>query len=168
MTQDPFYEMLARWSQILGALAFIVVLVYLFRKFLTPAVAAAEASKNAEIEDMERGRALAQADLEVARRETADTASRAASIRDRGTRDAASESERILAEAKADGERSLVNAEGELVRARASANERLRARILEHALEIAREGAAKRVDAATNDRIIESVIGSIENDGAPR
>ncbi len=168
MTVDPFYESLARWSQILGALAFVAVLVYLFRKFLAPAVTAAETAKNAEIEDMERRRAVAQADLETARRETADTASRAASIRQRGDHDAASERERILAEAHADGERSLVNAEGELVRGRASANERLRLRILERALDIAREGAAKRVDAATNDRIIASVIDSIENDGAAR
>jgi F-type H+-transporting ATPase subunit b len=165
MTPDPFYEMLARWSQILGALAFIAVLIYLFRKFLTPAVAAAEVSKNAEIEDMERSRVVAQADLDAAKRETADTDARAASIRERGSHDAASERERILAEARADGERSLVNAEGELVRGRVSANERLRTRILERALEIAREGAAKRVDAATNDRIIASVIDSIEREG---
>lgn len=168
MTPDPFYEMLARWSQILGALAFIAVLVYLFRKFLAPAVAGAEAAKNAEIEDMERQRASAIADLERARSETADTAARAASIRERGERDAVSERERILAEARADGERSLHNAEGELVRGRSSANERLRARILVRALEIAREGAAKRVDAATNERIIGSVIDSIENEGAAR
>jgi F-type H+-transporting ATPase subunit b len=168
MTEDPFYEMLARWSQILGALAFIAVLVYLFRKFLAPAVESAEAAKNAEIEEMERRRSVAQADLETARSETADTAARAASIRERGEHDAASERERILAEARADGERSLQNAEGELVRGRASANERLRTRILERALEIAREGAAKRVDAATNERIIASVIDSIESDGAAR
>jgi F0F1-type ATP synthase membrane subunit b/b' len=164
MTVDPFYEMLARWSQILGAFAFIAVLIYLFRKFLAPAVTAAEASKNAEIEEMEHRRAVAAADLDAAKSETADTAARAASIRERGSHDAASERERILA----DGERSLVNAEGELVRGRASANERLRTRILEHALEIAREGAAKRVDAATNERIIASVIDSIENEGAAR
>jgi F0F1-type ATP synthase membrane subunit b/b' len=168
MTEDPFYEMLARWSQILGALAFIGVLIYLFRKFLAPAVTAAEAAKNVEIEDMEKRRAAAQADAEAARRETADTADRAKNIRDRGERDSVSERERILAEAQADGARSIANAEGELVRARASANERLRARILERALEIARDGAAKRVDAATNERIIASVIDSIENDGAAR
>ena len=168
MTVDPFYEMLARWSQILGAFAFLAFLIHLSRRSPPPAVTAAEASKNAEIEEMEHRRAVAAADLDAAKSETADTAARAASIRERGSHDAASERERILAEARADGERSLVNAEGELVRGRASANERLRTRILEHALEIAREGAAKRVDAATNGRIIASVIDSIENEGAAR
>ncbi len=165
MTVDPFYEMLARWSQILGALAFVGVLTFLFRKFLAPAIAGAEAAKNAEIEEMERQRAAAKVDVERARSEISDTASRAASIRERGEHDALSERARILAEAKADGERSLANAQGELVRGRASANERLRARILTRALEIAREGAARRVDAATNQRIIGDVIESIENDG---
>src|SRR5580704_11718982 len=46
---DNFYAQLAIWSQIAGSIAFIAVLVWLWIKFLTPAVVASRDRKNAEL-----------------------------------------------------------------------------------------------------------------------
>ena len=161
---DAFYESLAIWSQIFGSIAFIIVLVWLFNRFVTPAVIASQERKNAELLEAERRRDVAKQDVTVAQgeREAADTT--AAGIRDRAKRDAEREHVRIVTEATGEGERVVRNAEGELGRARGAARDLLREEILDRALQIARE-AAGRVDDATNERLVTGVLAGIERGG---
>ena len=161
---DAFYESLAIWSQIFGSIAFIIVLVWLFNRFVTPAVVASQERKNAELLEAERRRDVAKQDVTVAQGEREAADATAAGIRDRAKRDAEHEHARIVTEATGEGERVVRNAEGELGRARGAARDLLRGEILDRALQIARE-AAVRVDDATNERLVTGVVAGIERDG---
>jgi F-type H+-transporting ATPase subunit b len=160
---DASYEQLAVWSQVLGSIAFLVVLVYLFRRFVAPAVAASKERKNAELAEAERRRDAARDLVAVAQHELAVADDDVQAIRERAARDAARERERIVEDAKGEGERLLRNADGELDRGRAAAQEILRDELLAKALEIAREAAAK-VDPATNERLVAGVVATLERE----
>ncbi len=162
---DAFYERLATGSQIVAAILFVVVLVYLWRRFLTPAVAAAQARKNAELEEAEQRRDAARSDIDAARRELAAAEADARSTVTRGEEEAARTRERILAEARAESERVARNADGELDRARTAARERLRGDLLEKAIAIARE-AAQHVDERTNRRLVAETVDSVDRPGS--
>jgi F0F1-type ATP synthase membrane subunit b/b' len=162
---DAFYEALAVWSQVAGSVAFIVVLVYIFNRFVGPAVAASEQRKNAELADAERRRDAAKELVVVTRSEVASADDEVRAIGERAARDAAHERARIVGEAKAEGERVVRNAEGELGRARGAARERLRDELVERALQIARD-AASRVDDGTNARVVSGVMDRIDHEDA--
>ena len=59
---NAFFVQVALWSQVAGAVAFLVVLVVMFRKFLIPAVDANEEARNAQIAEAEARRTRVQAD----------------------------------------------------------------------------------------------------------
>ena len=162
---DAFYESLATWSQVFGSIAFIIVLVWLFNRFVTPAVNASQERKNAELLEAEKRRDAAREDVTVAQGERQAADVTAAGIRERATRDAEREHARIVREATDEGERVVRNAQGELGRAREAARDVLRGEILDRALQIARE-AATRVDGATNERLVAGVLAGIERDGS--
>jgi F0F1-type ATP synthase membrane subunit b/b' len=161
---DAFYESLAIWSQVFGSIAFIIVLVWLFNRFVTPAVEASQERKNAELSEAERRRDAAREDVTVAQGEREAADATAAGIRERAKRDADREHARIVTEATGEGERVVRNAQGELGRARDAARDLLREEILDKALQIARD-AATRVDDATNERLVAGVVAGIERDG---
>ena len=161
MNDTALYEAIAVWSQVVGALVFIVVLVYLFARFVTPAIRGSQERKNAELAESERRRDEAKADLERARVEVAGADGDVAAIGERAQRDAVRERERLLAEAKAEGERVVRNAEGELARGRYAARARLRSELVEKAVAIAREAAA-RLDETADQRVIGGVLQAIE------
>jgi F-type H+-transporting ATPase subunit b len=162
---DAFYESLATWSQVFGSLAFLAVLVYLFNRFVTPAVVASQERKNAELLEAERRRDGAREDVAAAQREREAADATAAGIGERARRDAQLERSRIVADATAEGERVVRNAQGELGRARGAARDRLREEILDKALQIARDSAAA-VDDATNERLVAGVVAGIERGGS--
>jgi len=135
---DGFYEQVAIWSQVVGAVAFLAVLVFLWIRFLAPAVAASQVRKNAELSDAERRRDGAKEHVAEAERELTRATGEAGSISTRAEGDAQRLRERILAEAKAECERLLRNAEGELGRGRTAARETLREELLTKALQMAR------------------------------
>ena len=157
-----FYDHLAIWSQIVGALLFIVCLLWLFRTYLMPAVAAAQKSTNAMVDDLERRRVRAREDAEAARRELADAGESARLIHERFAADAARERERIVTEARREGERVVRNAENDLDRGRLAAQAALRERIIDEAIAIARDRARSAVDVETNARLIDGVIARLE------
>jgi F-type H+-transporting ATPase subunit b len=161
---DAFYDALATWSQVVGSIAFIIVLVWLFIRFVVPAVAASQDRRNAELAEAERRRDAAGEAVEAARREVETASGEAAAILQRVEGDVVRERELILREARDDGERVVRNAEGELGRARMAARDRLRAELIAQALRIAREGAAG-VGSADNDRIMAGIVNQIERDG---
>jgi len=58
---NNFFVQVALWSQVAGAVAFLVVVVVMFRKFLIPAVDANEKARNAQIAEAEARRTRVQA-----------------------------------------------------------------------------------------------------------
>ena len=158
---DASYEALASGSQIVASLLFIVALVILWRKYLTPAVLASQARKNAELADAQARRDAALAETTVAQAEVVKADDDARAIRARAQTDAARTREKILADAKAEGERLERNAEGELERGRTSARDRLRTDLLEKAMQIARE-ASVHLDDATNRRLVGEAVDTAE------
>lgn len=158
---DAFYDALATWSQVVGSIAFIIVLVWLFVRFVVPAVAASQERKNAELAEAERRRDAAGETVEAARREVETASGEAAAILQRVDGNVVRERELILREARDDGERVVRNAEGELGRARMAARDRVRAELVAQALRIAREAAAG-VGSADNDRIVAGIVNQIE------
>ncbi|GAC1414373.1 MAG: hypothetical protein NVSMB5_02330 [Candidatus Velthaea sp.] len=160
-SQHAFFDAVALWSQVLGAIAFFVVLIYLFRKYLMGAVHAAEAQRNAELAVSEKRREQVKSEVAQARAEVEAADRDAASIKGRVAEDAQREAERIVADAKADGERLVHNAEGELQRARLAAQAHLRSEFIEGALRLARKEAGARIDDRTNARLVTATVESI-------
>lgn len=161
---DQFYQQVAIWSQVLGSIAFMIMLVYVWVRFVTPAVLKSRDAKNAELTEAERRRDAAKEEIDEARRELAVATSEAQSIRNRGNGDAQALRERILADAKREGERQVRNAEGELERSRLAAREVLRAELIAKALEIARDSAS-RLSEDTNRRLVGDVVDTLERGG---
>ena len=161
---ESFYQSLAVWSQVLGSIAFVVVLVWLWIRFVNPAVVASQERKNAELAEAEKRRDETKEEVEVAQREVLAADGDVASIRERAQLDAQRVHQRILAEARAEGQRVVRNAQGEMERRRTAARERLRAELFEKAIAIARE-AAGRLDDATNERLVGEVVETIERGG---
>lgn len=163
-TQRATFEAIALWSQVVCAIVFAVVLVLIFRKYLLPAVAAAQAARNAELANAERRREAVKADVARARAEVEAADRDAASISARVADDAKREAARILAEAKDDGERTVRNAEGELGRARLGAQAQLRAEFIDRALQLARRQADARIDATANARLVDATVDTLVAD----
>jgi F-type H+-transporting ATPase subunit b len=159
-----FYQSLAIWSQVLGSIAFVVVLVWLWVRFVNPAVVASQERKNAELAEAEKRRDDTKEEVEVAQREVLAADADVVAIRERAEGDAKRVHERILAEAQSEGQRVVRNAQGELERRRTAARERLRAELFERAIAIAREGAG-RLDDSTNQRLVGEVVETIERGG---
>ncbi len=159
------YEAISIWSQVISAILFAVVLVWMFRKFLTPAIAAAQQARNHEIEAAEQRRDTARAEVDSMQAVLQDAERDAASIRQRADADALREREQAISEAREEGERTLRNAQGELQRSRVTAREVLRGELVEGALEIARSQASARVDGALNDRLVGALVDTLERGG---
>ncbi|MFY9779791.1 MAG: hypothetical protein WAJ85_04685 [Candidatus Baltobacteraceae bacterium] len=161
---DNFYQSLAIWSQVLGSVAFVVVLVWLWVRFVNPAVVASQERKNSELAEAEKRRDETKEEVEVAQREVLAADGDVLAIRERAQLDARRVYERIVEEARSEGQRVVRNAQGEMERRRTAARERLRAELFEKAIAIAREGAG-RLDDATNERLVGEVVESIERGG---
>jgi F0F1-type ATP synthase membrane subunit b/b' len=159
------YEAIAEWSQVFSAILFLAVLVWMWVKFIQPAVLAAQAAQNARINEAERHRDEAKAALEGLQREIGVAQQDALAIKDRIASLVAAEREAVLREAREAGERALRDAEGELARARAAARGRLRDELVEKALGLARENAARRIDAAADKKLATSFVQSLKRSG---
>ncbi|GAC1566874.1 MAG: hypothetical protein NVS2B3_02020 [Vulcanimicrobiaceae bacterium] len=162
---DGFYEALSTWSQVVASLLFIVVMVIIWRKYITPAVLKSQANKNAELLESEARRDAARAETDVAQKEILATEADARAIRARAEGDAAALRDRIVADAHAEGERLLRNADGELERGRIAARDRLRTDLLEKAMQIARDASA-HLDDTTNRRLVGDAVDTAERGNA--
>ena len=161
MSDTGMFETIALWSQVAGAVAFVIVFVLLFRRFLIPAVDANEQARNAELVDAETHRDQLRAEAEKARAAIADAERDAQNIQARAAADAASERARLLAEVQTEGERLLRNAEGELQRARFAARDRLRIEFIEKALKRARELAAQQLTDTVNAQLVAKTVDDL-------
>lgn len=162
MNDPQFYVRIALWSQVVASVLFIAFLVWIWVKYLQPAVLAAQERQNKQIAEAERHRDEAKATLDLLRNQINGAAHDAEAIKHRAVAQAQREFDAAVAEAKDAGERALTNAGGELDRARASAREQLRREILDRALAQARQDAERRVDVSTNARLVSDFLGSLE------
>lgn len=156
-----FFESISKWSQILGAIAFLAMIVWLFRKYMLPAVAANEVARNLELVQGEERRDTFRAQIAQARGLVEAADRDATSIKERAVTDAARERERILTEAQHEGARVVKNAEGELERGRLVARDQLRIAFIEKALARARTLAAERLDPAANQQLVNDTVTTL-------
>jgi len=161
-------EALATYSQWAGAPAFLIVIIWLFGKFVAPGVAAYEASRNADLANTEARRQKLNAEVSAARAGIEAADRDAAAIVARAKEFAESEAAGVLAEAQADAARVVRNGEGELGRSRLAARARLRDELVELALKEARAAAAARVDPAANSRLVSGTVDTLVRDAARR
>lgn len=157
------YEEISKWSDIISAVLFIAVMVWLWVKFIQPAIVTAQQNKNKQIAEAERHRDEAKATLEALRTEIQGAERDASMIRQRAEEQAKREAQAIVTESREAGERTLRNAQGELNRARAAARGALRDQLAEAALALARKEAASRVDGGMNAKLVERFVSSLSN-----
>lgn len=159
------YTQIAAWSQVASAVLFVAAMVWIWVKFIQPAVISAQENANALISEGERHRDEAKAQLAALSGEAENARRDAQTIKQRVDAQAQAEREAILRECREAGERALRNAQGELERSRAAARQKLRDEILDQALEAARIRAAEHVDAGVNGRIVGAFLNSLEHSG---
>ncbi|HWT04286.1 MAG TPA: hypothetical protein VN224_00885 [Xanthomonadales bacterium] len=160
-SNNAFFVQVALWSQVAGSVAFLVVLVLLFRKYMIPAVLANQVARNAQLAETEARRTRIQTEAAHARGEIEAADRDAAEIRNRVARMTEHDRARAVEEAKAEGERLVRNAEGELERARLAARDRLRIELIEKALAKARAQAPGRVSDAVNKALVEATVDDL-------
>lgn len=157
------YEQIAKWSDIVSALLFLGVLVWLWSKYIAPAVLSAQENTNRQLAEAERHRDEAKAALELLRQEIDGAKRDAQLIRERALNQAQNEAAATVGDSKAAGERALRNAQGELERARAEARQQLREELAAKALDLARREAQARVDGSVNTRLVDRFVASLEH-----
>jgi F0F1-type ATP synthase membrane subunit b/b' len=162
------YTAVAEYSQIASAVLFVLAMAWIWVKFIQPAVISAQNNANAQLAEAERHRDQAKAELESLQGETAAAQRDAAAIKQRVEAQAKAECEAIVAEAQRAGERSIQNAQGELDRSRVAARERLREELLDQALTLARSQAQQRVDERVNAELVSSFLSNLEHGGPLR
>jgi len=160
------YEEIAKWSQIVSAIFFYAVIVWMWIKFIAPALKQAQTDKNKQIAEAERHRDDAKAALDALRHEIEGAKHDATLIRTRADEQARREASTIVEEAREAGERALRNAQGEIDRARAAARVGLRAEFVDKALVLARVEAERRIDGPINARLVDGFATSLERGSA--
>ena len=159
------YEQIAIWSRIICTVAFFAALFWVFRKFLLPALASAQAARNETIAGAERRRAEARQKAEDARRDVAEADVDAVGIIGRAEEQSRHERTRLLADADETGKRLVRNAEGELDRALFAARQQMRTEFIDKALARAEQEATRKVDANLNARLVEDFVKRLEHGG---
>lgn len=162
MNDLQFYVKIAIWSQVISSLVFLAVLVYVWSRWIYPVVMAAQERSNRQIAEAERHRDEAKAALDALHEQVETARHDAHLIEERAGARAEHEREALLQETTEAGERALADAGRELERARAASQQRLRDELVEKALRLAREDAARRIDAAAQERLVDRFAGSLE------
>jgi F0F1-type ATP synthase membrane subunit b/b' len=156
------YQHISDWSQIIAAVLFLGVLVWLWFKYIQPAILAAQDRHNKQIAEAERHRDEAKAALDLLHGEIDTAGHDAHLIVERADEQAQRETVTTMEQTREAGERSLRNAGLEFDRAMAAATERLRDELAGKALDRARDLAAARVDASENAALVDRFIASLE------
>lgn len=160
---DQFYLQIAIWSQVASSVVFILVLIWMWFKFLMPVFLSAQERSNKQIAEAERHRDEVKAALDALQHEIETARHDADLITQRVAERIEHERLASLAEANEAGDRALRNAGNELERARAAANARLRDQVLERALQLARTTASQRIDGSLNARLVDRFIADLSN-----
>ena len=159
------YETIAVYSQVVGAVFFAAAMIFIWVKFIQPAVIASQEANNRHIAEAERHRDEAKAALDALQGEIAAAQRDADAIATRARVVAESEIKKAAAEAREMGERAVRNAQGELARSRVAARQRMREEMLASALVLARAEAERRMTASISARLVETFVESLERGG---
>jgi F0F1-type ATP synthase membrane subunit b/b' len=152
------YETIAQYSEIIGGFAFLIVAIWMFRKFALPAVRAGEISRNSDLVNTEHRREELRDEVAEARGEVEAAGRDAQAILARAETDARHEHETIVADARREGVRLVQNARGELERGRIAGRDKLRIEFIEQALNRARELAGQQLSDAGNARLVNKTV----------
>jgi len=155
------YEVIAQWSEIIGGFAFLIVMIWLFRKYVLPAVRAGEVSRNADLVNAEHRREALRAEVATARAEVEAADRDALAIAQRAETDARHEHESIITDARREGLRLLQNARGELDRGRIAGKDKLRIEFIEKALTRARDLATQQVAADGDANLVAQTFADV-------
>jgi F0F1-type ATP synthase membrane subunit b/b' len=155
------YETIAQYSEIIGGFAFVIVMIWLFRKFVLPAVRAGEVSRNAELVNAEHRRDQLRLEVAEARGAVEAAARDAIAIHTRAETDARHEHEAIIADGRREGLRLLQNAKGELERGRIAGRDNLRIEFIEKALNRARELASQQLSDDGNAKLVSKTFDDV-------
>lgn len=159
------YTQVALYSQVASSVLFVIVMIWIWVRFLQPAVLTAQQNQNAQLAEAERRRDEAKGVLAGLHGEIENAKRDAQAIKERVAAQASAEREATLRETREAGERGLRNAERELDRSRAAARDQLRDEFLNRALEAARTRAAERVDAPVDSRLVSAFLNNLEHGG---
>ena len=162
MSDAQLYLKIALYSQVVSAIVFIAVLVYIWNRWILPVVMAAQERSNKQIAEAERHRDEARDALTTLRDEIESAQRDAGLIGERAEVHGQHEREAALAEATTAGERQMRDAAMELDRARAAGRQHLRDAMIAGALQIARTEAPERLGAAGERRLVDAAVGSLE------
>jgi F0F1-type ATP synthase membrane subunit b/b' len=162
MSAASLYFQIAVWSQIVSSIVFIGAFVYVWARWVMPAVLEAQARGNRQIAEAERHRDEVKRARETLREEIETARHDAELIAKRASGRADHERQAMLREAEEAGQRALADAGRELERARAAARHRLRDELVGRALQLARDEAARRVGPALDARLVDSFADSLE------
>lgn len=154
-------ETLAQVSQIVGAVVFVIAIVWIWNRFIAPGVKAYQQAKNAELAEAEARREHMRQDVEAARAEIARADEDCAEIRARIDVVSERDKRKTVEDARHEAERIVRNAEGELERARMAARNRLRIEFIEKALAKARDDAPSRIDAGMDRKLVDSTVNDL-------
>lgn len=162
MNGPQLYLQIALWSQVVSSIIFIGLLIYIWNRWITPVVLAAQERSNRQIAEAERHRDEVKGALEALRQEIETARHDATLIADRAGRRGEHERELLVKEATEAGERTLADADRELERARAAARQRLRDEIVQRALHLAREDATRRIGPDLDARFVDRFTSELE------
>jgi len=155
------YESIAQYSEIIGGFAFLIVAIWLFRKFALPAVRAGEVSRNSDLVNTEHRREQLRDEVAEARGAVESADRDALAILARAETDARHEHETIVAAARREGLRLVHNARGELDRGRIAGRDKLRIEFIEKALNRARELATQQLSVAADTRLVAKTVDDL-------
>ena len=154
-------EALAQVSQIVGAIVFLIAIVWIWNRFIAPGVKTYQEAKNAELAEAEARRDHMRSDVEAARAEIARADDDCAEIRARIDTASERDKRKAIEDARHEAERIVRNAEGELERARLAARDRLRIEFIEKALAKARGDAPARISATADRKLVEETVDDL-------
>jgi F0F1-type ATP synthase membrane subunit b/b' len=155
------YETIAQYSEIIGGFAFLIVMIWLFRKYALPAVRAGEISRNSDLVKTEHRREQLRDEVAEARGLVESADRDALAIAARAETDARHEHETIIADARREGSRLIHNARGELERGRIAGRDKLRIEFIEKALNRARELAGQQLSEAGDTRLVTKTVDDL-------
>jgi F-type H+-transporting ATPase subunit b len=155
------YETIAQYSEIIGGFAFLIVMIWLFRKYALPAVRAGEISRNSDLVNTEHRREQLRDEVADARGLVESADRDALAIAARAETDARHERETIIADARREGQRLIHNARGELDRGRIAGRDKLRIEFIEKALNRAREIAGQQLSVAGDTRLVAKTVDDL-------
>lgn len=155
------FEAIAQYSEIIGGFAFLIVMIWLFRKYALPAVRAGEISRNSDLVNTEHRREQLRDEVAAARALVESADRDALAIAARAETDARHEHETIIADARREGLRLIHNARGELDRGRIAGRDKLRIEFIEKALNRARELAAQQLTEAGDTRLVVKTVDDL-------